>query len=172
MCDTFVALSDATADGSVILGKNSDREPNEAHEVVLVPAASHRARDTVRCTYIEVPQVPHTHAVLLAKPYWIWGAEMGANEHGVVIGNEAVFTKVPHEEQDSLYRDGPAAAGPRRRTSASEAVDAIVALLAVHGQVGGAGTRRICATTTAFSSPTRTRHGCWRQPAGSGPPSP
>ena len=93
MCDTFVALADATSDGSVILAKNSDREPDEAHEVVLLPAADHDG-GTVRCTYVRVPQVRRTHAVLLAKPYWIWGAEMGANEHGVVIGNEAVFTKV------------------------------------------------------------------------------
>jgi len=139
MCDTFVALSDATADGSVILGKNSDREPNEAHEVVLVPAAAHRARDTVRCTYIEVPQVPHTHAVLLAKPYWIWGAEMGANEHGVVIGNEAVFTKVPHEEHDGLIGMDLLRLGLERAATASEAVDVIVALLAVHGQGGRCG---------------------------------
>ena len=73
VCDTFVSLPDATADGSVILAKNSDREPNEAHELTLVPAAE-QAADVLRATHIEIPQVPRTHAVLLAKPYWIWGA--------------------------------------------------------------------------------------------------
>lgn len=41
MCDTFVAVTEATADGSVILGKNSDREPNEAQPIVHLPAADH-----------------------------------------------------------------------------------------------------------------------------------
>jgi hypothetical protein len=30
MCDTVVATAGATADGVTILGKNSDRDPNEA----------------------------------------------------------------------------------------------------------------------------------------------
>lgn len=42
MCDTFVALGSATADGSVIFGKNSDREPNEAHELCVLPRTQHR----------------------------------------------------------------------------------------------------------------------------------
>jgi secernin len=138
MCDTFVALGDATADGSVIFGKNSDREPNEAHEVVLVPAA-HWDTATVRCTYIDIPQTPRTHAVLLAKPYWIWGAEIGANEHGVVIGNEAVFTKVPHESEPGLIGMDLLRLGLERGASAAEAVDVITTLLTEHGQGGNCG---------------------------------
>lgn len=47
-----------------------------------------------QCTYIPVEQVDHTYSVILSKPAWMWGAEMGANEAGVCIGNEAVFTKL------------------------------------------------------------------------------
>ena len=54
----------------------------------------------LQCTYIEVDQVPHTFAVTLSKPAWTWGAEMGANEHGVCIGNEAVWTKMSGPEDD------------------------------------------------------------------------
>jgi secernin len=95
MCDTLVALGNSTADGSVIFAKNSDRQPTEAHELVLIPHATHPAGSTVRCTYIEIPQVVETFTVLLAKPFWIWGAERVANEKGVAIRNEAVYTKAP-----------------------------------------------------------------------------
>ena len=139
MCDTFVALGDATSDGSVILGKNSDREPNEAHEVVLVPAADHAAGSSVRCTYIEIPQAVRTNAVLLAKPYWIWGAEMGANEHGVVIGNEAVFTKAAHEPEPGLIGMDLLRLSLERAATADQAVDVITVLLAEHGQGGNCG---------------------------------
>ena len=43
MCDTIVALGNSTSDGSVIFGKNSDREPNEAHEVIVIPSENHPA---------------------------------------------------------------------------------------------------------------------------------
>ncbi len=102
MCDTVVALGSATADGVMLFGKNSDREPNEAQQLLRVPAASHAPGSVVKCTYVEIPQVEQTFEVLLSKPFWMWGAEMGSNEHGVAIGNEAVFTKVPYEKGPAL----------------------------------------------------------------------
>ncbi len=139
MCDTFVVLPDATATGEVLLAKNSDREPNEAQQVVLIPAAGHPADEVVRCTYLAIPQVARTHAVLLSQPYWMWGAEMGANEHGVVIGNEAVFTRVPHAKDPALLGMDLLRLALERATSAEEAVEVICALLAAHGQGGQAG---------------------------------
>jgi len=138
MCDTMVALASATADGSVLFAKNSDRDPNEVHELVFVPAATHQAQQ-VKCTYIEVPQVERTHAVFLCKPFWIWGAEMGANEHGVVIGNEALFSKVPAGKEPGLIGMDFLRLALERAASAEEAAQVIIDLLETHGQSGNCG---------------------------------
>src|SRR5208282_2919408 len=104
MCDTIVALPEATAGGAVLFGKNSDRERNEAQSVEFVPRAEHAPGGKVACTYIAIPQARHTYAALLCRPFWMWGAEMGANEHGVVIGNEAVHARTPPQEEPALPR--------------------------------------------------------------------
>jgi dipeptidase len=139
MCDTLVVLGNASADGVTLFAKNSDRNPNEAHEVVRVPAAHHAPGETVRCTYVEVPQVEQTYEVLLCKPFWIWGAEMGANEHGVAIGNEAVFTKVPYEKGPGLIGMDFLRLALERGRTAREALDVITGLLATYGQSGNCG---------------------------------
>lgn len=139
MCDTFVALRNATQDGSVIFGKNSDREPNEAHELIFIPRAAHDAGTEVACTYIWVPQVSETNAVLLSKPFWIWGAEMGANEKGVVIGNEAVFTKIPYDKQPGLIGMDFLRLALERATTAEEALQVMIDLLETYGQGGNCG---------------------------------
>jgi len=142
MCDTLVALGAVTADGVTILGKNSDREPNEAHHLVRIPAARHAAGSRVKCTYIEIPQAGQTYAVLLAKPFWIWGAEMGANEHGVAIGNEAVFTRVPCDKRPGLIGMDLLRLALERGRTAREALDVITGLLAEYGQGGNCGFKR------------------------------
>ena len=139
MCDTLVVLGNASADGVTLFAKNSDRDPREAHEIVRIPAARHTTGATIRCTYIEVPQVEQTFEVLLCKPFWIWGAEMGANEHGVTIGNEAVFTKAPYDKQPGLIGMDFLRLALERGRTARAALDVMTGLLAAHGQGGNCG---------------------------------
>lgn len=134
MCDTLVSLGD---DG-VLFAKNSDRDPNEAQTLHWHAAADHHDGSTVACTWITIPQVPHTHAVLLSQPWWMWGAEIGANEHGVVIGNEAVFTRnlIGRDAPDALLGMDLLRLGLERARTATEAVAVMVELLETHGQGG------------------------------------
>lgn len=139
MCDTLVATPEVTADGVMIFGKNSDRDVNEAHEFLGVPGADHPAGGMVECTYIEIPQVEHTYTALLAKPFWIWGAEMGVNEHGLAIGNEAVFSKIPPRKQGGLIGMDFLRLALERAATAFQAVEVITNLLEEYGQGGNCG---------------------------------
>jgi dipeptidase len=122
-------------DGGVLFAKNSDRDPNEAQVLDWEPAATHPPGATVRATWIEVPQVAETRAVLLSRPWWLWGAEMGANDAGVVIGNEAVFTR-RHEREPGLIGMDLLRLALERAGDRHEAVGTIVELLERHGQGG------------------------------------
>lgn len=134
MCDTMVRLGD---DG-VLFAKNSDRDPNESQLLEWRAAADHAEGSFVECTSLAIPQVAHTHAVLLSRPWWMWGAEIGANEHGVVIGNEAVFTRAPVDEDGLRGMDLLRLALERART-ADEAAQVLVSLVEAHGQGGRCG---------------------------------
>ncbi|KAJ8981091.1 hypothetical protein NQ317_005488, partial [Molorchus minor] len=80
-CDTFVVLPPLTKYG-VVFGKNSDRPQGEIQEVVYFPASESSDPVKCECTYIEVESIGSTKAIILSKPNWMWGAEMGANECG------------------------------------------------------------------------------------------
>lgn len=136
MCDTMVAGPKATKSGGLLFAKNSDRGANEAQYLDFRPRATHAPGATLRCTYIEIPQVAETHAVLLSRPFWMWGAEMGANEHGLVIGNEAVFAKIAPQKEQALLGMDLLRLGLERAKTAAEALDVITALLGRHGQGG------------------------------------
>ncbi len=139
MCDTFVVMPSNTKDGSVIFGKNSDREPNEAQILEYYPSKEYPEDATVTCTYLEIPQKSRTNAVLLSRPFWMWGAEMGANEKGVVIGNEAVWTKMPLEREGRLTGMDLLRLTLERADTAEQALEVITNLLMEYGQGGSCG---------------------------------
>lgn len=139
MCDTLVALDGACVAGGVLFAKNSDRERNEAQGLEMIPATEHPAGARLKATYIAIPQARATHAVLISRPFWMWGAEMGANEHGVVIGNEAMHARTPAQRKRALIGMDLLRLGLERAASAAEAVEVITRLLETHGQGGDCG---------------------------------
>jgi secernin len=139
MCDTLVALGDATADGGVLFAKNSDRERNEAQVVEMTPRRRAPPGALLKATYITIPDVAETHACLLSRPFWMWGAEMGANEHGVVIGNEAVHAIIPAQRRRALTGMDLVRLGLERGATAAQTVEVMTTLLERHGQGGDCG---------------------------------
>ncbi|XP_045784261.1 secernin-3 isoform X2 [Maniola jurtina] len=138
-CDTFCVLPPLTKNNVVIFGKNSDRPQNEVQEVVL---SMERVRDSqLKCTYITIEEsTKELNRVILSKPAWMWGAEMGANDKNVVIGNEAVWTNNNEGDGDArqkrLLGMDLVRLGLERGNTAEEALDIITSLLEKYGQGG------------------------------------
>ncbi|KAJ1188124.1 hypothetical protein NDU88_004889 [Pleurodeles waltl] len=135
-CDTFVALPPATVGGRIIFGKNSDRPDDEVQEIIYFPAKNYEPGGKLECTYMEIEQVESTYAVILSRPSWLWGAEMGANEHGVCIGNEAVWGREEVSDEEALLGMDLLRLGLERANTAEKALDVIVDLLERYGQGG------------------------------------
>jgi secernin len=137
-CDTLVFVRGPGGPAATLFGKNSDRPSSEAQEVVHIPAADHASSSVLKCTYIEIPQVAHTHAVVLSRPAWLWGCEMGANEHGVVGGNEAIHTRLKDElgSDERLLGMDLLRLGLERSRTAEEAMRVCAAMVEAHGQGG------------------------------------
>ncbi len=141
MCDTIVALGSATRDGATLFGKNSDREPDEVQNIKIYPRQKHKGDEKVECTYLTIPQVTETAGIMLCQPFWMFGAEMGANEYGVAIGNEALFTREKPDTTGLTGMDLLRLALERSRT-AKQALETIIELLEKHGQGGNCGYRQ------------------------------
>ncbi|HOX11923.1 MAG TPA: carcinine hydrolase/isopenicillin-N N-acyltransferase family protein [Spirochaetia bacterium] len=134
MCDTFWT----PGAGLSYFGKNSDRKPAEPQAVCILPRAPEAPRSAVSGG--ELPYPDKGYAVLLSKPSWIRGAEIGLNEKGVAIGNEAVFSKWPARKDGILGMDFLRIA-LRSASTAQEAVEILVELTERFDQ-GGNGAYR------------------------------
>jgi secernin len=146
MCDTWVAMQDATAEGRVIFAKNSDRPSFDCQPLLLHPRKRWPAGSAIRTSYVELPQAETTYAHLGSSPYWCWGYEEGLNEWGLAIGNEAIYTRA-FREQVAAYQQGepvePGLLGMdvirlalERCVTAREAVELIGSLVEQYGQFG------------------------------------
>ncbi|XP_054165910.1 secernin-2-like [Oppia nitens] len=146
-CDTFVVLPPLTANNLTIFGKNSDRPNGEVQEIVYYPRKTYENECKQECTYISVDSVQQTYAVILSKPSWMWGSEMGANEYGVCVGNEAIWTQLngPNDEVERLLGMDLVRLALERAKTSCEALEVITTLLEKHGQGG------TCSESSSFT---------------------
>ncbi|MFV2067260.1 MAG: C69 family dipeptidase [Pirellulales bacterium] len=135
MCDTFVALGNSTASGSVLLAKSADTEVNEAEHVVRYPRREYGEGALVRITHRTIPQARVTHETILGRSFWAWGAELGCNEHGVAVGNEAAFSNQKAETDGTCCLDLCRLPVERGET-ARQAVEVVGQVVEAFGQGG------------------------------------
>ena len=138
MCDCLVALAPATAGGTTLFAKNSDRPPGESQVLERYPATV-RA-EPIRATHVHVDAGDgETIGLVGSRPWWMWGLEHGVNEAGVAIGNETIYTTLdPRPFPPALTGMDLVRLGLERATSAKDAVGVITTLLERYGQ-GGTG---------------------------------
>lgn len=135
MCDCFIALPGHTETGEMIFGKNSDRAVNEPQYFISVPGRSWTRGEQVHCTYMDVPQCTRTYGMILSKVSWLFGGEMGINEFGVCIGNEAIYSKCVQKQPGLLGMD-LLRLGLERGRTAREAMEKMIDLVEQFGQGG------------------------------------
>lgn len=139
-CDTFALTAGAYEGGKNILCKNSDRPLGEAQPMQLYPRRQWEAGESLRCTHLTIPQAETTWAVLGCQPWWIWGFEMGINEWGLAIGNEAQGSRCEAETEEGLLGMDLLRLALERAKTAREGVEVITTLLERYGQNANAST--------------------------------
>jgi secernin len=133
MCDTLYAAPSASGGGRAWFAKNSDRNPAEPQALCIAPRRPPSAELRVSGRLFAGPDRGHAYA--LSRPVWMEGGEMGVNERGVAIGNEAVFSRFKAKRSGVLGMDILRAA-LSRADSAAEARDFICACVEAADQGG------------------------------------
>jgi dipeptidase len=121
-------------EGPVWFAKNSDREPSEAQLVECHDGSGAQGAPQ------GLPLGSARVRTVISRPAWMWGCEMGVNEHGVAIGNEAVFTRIRVPKTGYTGMDFQRAALMSSRT-ADEALEHLIELTERLTQGGAMGHR-------------------------------
>ena len=137
-CDTMVVNASCSKYGGNIFAKNSDRPSGEPQPLCFYEGKEYLNGDMVQTTHLTIPQAQKTYSVVGSRPYWIWGFEMGYNEKGVVIGNEAEGSRMASEETVGLLGMDMLRLALERAATAREAISVITGLLEKHGQKANA----------------------------------
>ena len=158
-CDTMVVCAPYSVDGKNTFAKNSDRPTGEPQPLCFYPAREYAKGDVVHTTHLDIPQVERTYAVVGSRPYWIYGFEMGYNEKGLVIGNEAEGSRLPPDAEPGLLGMDLLRLGLERAATAREAITVITELLETYGQKARASmlTERVYENTFVLCDPKE----CW-----------
>lgn len=110
---------------------------NEANALVRVAANKHQLGEAVRITHLVVPQAKKTHEVLMIKAFWTYGCEIGINEHGLAMGEEAVYTtEMGTEQKDGIIGPDLMRLALERTRNCQEAIGLMTRLLGEYGQGG------------------------------------
>lgn len=133
-CDTMIVRSEASEYGANILAKNSDRPTGEPQPLCFFEGKEYPDGATLTMTHLTIPQVRKTYSVVGCRPYWIWGFEMGYNEKGLMIANEAEFSRMDADKEDGLLGMDMLRLALERADSARGAIDVITDLLRRYGQ--------------------------------------
>lgn len=133
-CDTMLVSSAYSRYGKNMLAKNSDRPTGEPQPLCFYEGKEYPDGATVETTHITIPQVRKTYSVVGSRPYWIWGFEMGYNEKGVMIGNEAEGSRMDPETEDGILGMDLLRLALERSASAKETIEVITSLLKKYGQ--------------------------------------
>ena len=158
-CDTIVINSRCSEYGQNILAKNSDRPTGEPQPLCFYEAKEYPEGAILRTTYLDIPQVRKTYAVVGSRPYWIWGFEMGYNEKGLVIGNEAEGSRLPADAEPGILGMDLLRLGLERAATAREGIAVITGLLEKYGQKARASmlTERVYENSFILCDPRE----CW-----------
>lgn len=144
MCDTIAINKKFSANNRTILAKNSDRPLGECQPLCFFPAGTERKKPacvealssegTALLNGTGYGEGGAAFAVMGSRPYWMDGFEMGANEKGLFIGNEAEGSKCPPEQAEGLLGMDMLRCALEAAVTAKEAVTVITSLLVAFGQ--------------------------------------